>query len=348
MSHLPVPPRPDPLTGRPRPPDAPLQGEPRARDNSPGGAKLDSPNGRGPALAWLNPRRRDVIGLIAVSVGLPVFTTTLIYITITQGLESELDGLIAMLGTEAYGWMPNPLLWLPALVAMVAFAAGLYRKLWLAAGADWLRYGNSRVDTYELVRVSVNRYSETSILLLIDSGGSRVSIDARALMRNRDLWNLVYNGILHSVAYGGAAVDARTRALLQLDQYPQVERPVHRSWWSTAWWAVLGFVSLGMLTPVLAAAGAWRLRSWSAAALATAAALPLAGGLAFFLLFVPDAKAFFQESPSAFEAWVLGICGIGQVSVWTGSMFLVPLRRHVLDLPRMSAARVRFAELRRT
>jgi hypothetical protein len=44
-----------------------------------------------------------------------------------------------------------------------------------------------------------------------------VSIKIINIQDNPDLWNLVYNGILHSVHHGGATANERARQRLHLD-----------------------------------------------------------------------------------------------------------------------------------
>ncbi|MGH3949471.1 MAG: hypothetical protein ACRDSE_10135, partial [Pseudonocardiaceae bacterium] len=102
----------------------------------------------------------------------------------------------------------------------------------LSAGADWLQLDKFRfgihtksgfVKLYELREVHVMTGGVAFYLELADDTWS---ID-RALhewQHDRRLWDLVYNGILHSVA-AGAEVDRNARGLLELDHVPELRYP---------------------------------------------------------------------------------------------------------------------------
>jgi hypothetical protein len=142
-------------------------------------------------------------------------------------------GVLAVLLTLSRGtaWLSQLKYW-PAWVFVVLCMLAVYffaRRARSSAGADWLARGNKFVRTYELVRVTCHTYHPTGAsLYLWDAGGRKLryklidfSIDDRLL------WDLTYNGILHSVIAGGAKTNRlarRTLALPSTGPAPGVEQ----------------------------------------------------------------------------------------------------------------------------
>ncbi|WP_297547275.1 hypothetical protein [Amycolatopsis sp.] len=95
-----------------------------------------------------------------------------------------------------------------------------------SAGADWLlvervRWGVRKrgwVDLYELKRIDASFGGTTFHLWLFDKdlGFSR---SFQELQQDRRIWDLVYNGILHSVA-GGAEPSKQAIGILKLNETP--------------------------------------------------------------------------------------------------------------------------------
>lgn len=82
-----------------------------------------------------------------------------------------------------------------------------------AAGAQWFSCGKRWVRQYELTSVTVRmRFSNRSLRLVDQDGRKAVAFigDAQA---NQDLWDLVCNGVLHSVATGAETNWVARRAL---------------------------------------------------------------------------------------------------------------------------------------
>jgi hypothetical protein len=206
MDIVALPPKPDPHDGRPRPPHAPVQ----VRNTKPanrlerGEHKVPQPPaGEGPVLEWFYPDRttRLIAGLLLPLLGATLYTLQ--------------DG--------GFGWTSSPLLWIILLPwPFVVFWLGRYR---LSAGADWLAYNKSFVKTYELVSVKVILNHTAPTLEVKDSHGNNVHVQINRLQQNPDLWDLVYNGLLHSVHVGKAEVNERAREYLQLDFPPTLEHP---------------------------------------------------------------------------------------------------------------------------
>ncbi|WP_226435131.1 MULTISPECIES: hypothetical protein [Rhodococcus] len=88
---------------------------------------------------------------------------------------------------------------------------------WSAAGATWVQWRSSWVDTYHLTRIQFSADGYARVLRLKDVHGNTIhSFKIHDLQANPDLWDLVYNGILHSVASGNCDIDAKTRRVLKI------------------------------------------------------------------------------------------------------------------------------------
>ena len=102
-----------------------------------------------------------------------------------------------------------------ALCALVGY--GVFSGTWIAAGATWLQNGKRWVNIYELTEIRIKASGTNHMLRLTDSAGRTIgSLKLMAVQRNPKLWDLVYNGILHSVATGKATPPNGTRKILGL------------------------------------------------------------------------------------------------------------------------------------
>ena len=205
-----LPPRPDPTTGEPRPPRAPgllrpersAKEQQRARVADPSKAPAP-PDGEGPLLAWFKSSRREAL-LITVT-GIPLFP---LGVTIIQGFSIE--------------WMKY---WLPWVV-MIPFLLAIYsvqRTVECSVGAEWLKVGKTWVRLYELTKITAKHRSSAIHIDFQDRAGREVMVQASDLQNDRDMWDLVYNGILHSVIVGGAKTNGLLHSSLR------VPRPENRS-----------------------------------------------------------------------------------------------------------------------
>lgn len=154
------------------------------------------PDGQGPVLEWRQETLRSSIiaGVILVLIGacIPTFNST------------------------GFAWLTQWGWWLYlALCFVVGFA--VFRGTWTAAGATWLQNGKAWVATYELTRIEVKASGTNQMLRLTDSAGRSIgSLKLMAVQRNQALWDLVYNGILHSVTTGKANPSPGSRKILKL------------------------------------------------------------------------------------------------------------------------------------
>ncbi len=176
VSELPA--RPDPHTGQPRPPRAPAYPGGEAHGRHPRRGSVPSPPpGQGPTLAWYRETRRGALVAAAWVLAL-------------------MGGVFIL--AHGFDWMRMWPIWLVfALAALGVYAST--RGTNCAAGADWLASYKVWVKTYDLVKVIYHGHLSGSELDLQDSEGRRLVINIDELSHDREMWDLVYNGLLHSV-----------------------------------------------------------------------------------------------------------------------------------------------------
>ncbi|WP_232284632.1 hypothetical protein [Rhodococcus sp. R1101] len=193
-----LPPMPDSITGEPRPPRAPriyhgteytpLERNPR---NPP-----DAPDHLGPTLEWFQPHVREKY----IS-AFTLMTITVAFFTISNGDLRWIHWWGAWLIITAGGWL---------------MFRGI-RNHWTAAGSTWVQCRDSWVDTYHLTRIRFSADGTNRVLRFKDAHGNEIhSFKISDIQGNPDLWDLVYNGILHSVAFGSCDIDAKTRHILKI------------------------------------------------------------------------------------------------------------------------------------
>lgn len=206
-----LPPKPDPQTGEPRPPSAPLEpGNTKAGDRREAARHKvkPPPPGEGPILEWFYPNRtsRVVAGLIVSVLGLLVY--------VTKDWISGESGL---------SWVGTWWLWL--LLTPWPFIFLLLGNEPVSAGADWLAGRRIFVKTYDLVKVKVGITSGGAAheLQIADKHGKTARYRIIELQQNHKLWDLVYNGLIHSVHINGAETNQRARDYLLLEYPPTVQ-----------------------------------------------------------------------------------------------------------------------------
>lgn len=189
-----LPARPDRHTGKPRPPHAPAyKGHPS--QNGPDPARKPSPpQGEGPIQAWY-----------------PGTSTTLTAVTGVVWCVI-LGGILVLCN----GHLPL-VVW--AYIGLASFGlAWSSRTGACTAGSDWVARNRRWVRTYELIEITYRaRFGPR--LRLQDSAGRTATIKIESLQGDREIWDLVYNGILHSVIAGGARTDRLLHLVLHLP-YP--------------------------------------------------------------------------------------------------------------------------------
>ncbi len=202
-----LPPRPDPKTGLPRPPHAPgflnfeFSKESGFRELDPALAP-SPPSGQGQVLVWFRTTQYGSV-LTAGAIAL----LFLVYTVIQKGI----------------GWLferENLEVWAILAGIFVVFY-WFFRRDRLSAGADWVARGKKWVRLYELTKVTSHSYPYWGAgVCLCDSGGRKLRCRFVDLSSDRLLWDLTYNGILHSVIAGGAETNWQARKTLALPEPP--------------------------------------------------------------------------------------------------------------------------------
>jgi hypothetical protein len=165
-------------------------------DRAPRKGASPAPATHGPALEWNQQSRRSAVwsGLIAAAIIAGFF----------------------LLRFGGFGWVTQWWCWL----LIVVCGLGIYKatsNTWIAAGSDWLQSGSQWVNVYELVEVNIGASGATQVLRLKDAYGRRIrSVSLSSLQANQPLWDLVYNGIRHSIIDGKADPPKGTRKILSL------------------------------------------------------------------------------------------------------------------------------------
>ncbi|MEV0947126.1 hypothetical protein [Rhodococcus sp. NPDC049939] len=192
-------PIPDPQTGEPRPPAAPRREssafETTPTDRTPRKAPPE-PSGMGPALEWSQASTKHRVQAAVAMSGL-----LLAFIIFTN---------------RGFEWVGQwfPWFWIVGCGAFMYWRAG---QEWMAAGAVWVQDGPFWVNTYELVRIRFSVDGLNRVLRIEDAEGRKIhSFGLRDVQSNPQMWDLVYNGILHSVASGNCDISRKARKVLQI------------------------------------------------------------------------------------------------------------------------------------
>jgi hypothetical protein len=199
-----LPPVPDPATGLPRPPHAPGHASARPakadrrRVSDPAKAP-DSPLGQGPVLAWYATTRR-----YAVQLGVGAFLAAFLLLWLREGFRVS--------------WMRYWEAW--AGLVVIGFLVALTQlrgsERCCAAGVEWLSGPKGWVRIYELAKVTSLLSLGGPSISMQDKAGRRLSMPLATLQEDRVLWDLVYNGILHSVIAGNAETNGAVHLHLHL------------------------------------------------------------------------------------------------------------------------------------
>lgn len=190
MDELPA--RPDRETGEPRPPKAPL-GNPSKEQRKPWNPRKvpQPPEGKGPALEWDYNNARDkrwTFGIVLVLI--------VAFLMVRGALSAD---------SSVFGWVEHWQVWAVLVAGGLLMAMG--RSQDIAAGSDWFMRHKAFVNTYELTSVTTEKNWSNGQVVLKDSDDNQATINLMLL--KQPLWDLVYNGIQHSVA-NGAEVNTST------------------------------------------------------------------------------------------------------------------------------------------
>ncbi|SFS55679.1 hypothetical protein [Saccharopolyspora flava] len=202
-----LPPKPD-ISGEPRPPRAPelyvwggVEPSPKLINSDWGRRAIPAPpDEQGPALEWW---RASPTRLLA-----------------TAGWYFAFGVVVLTIKNWGLSWMNSGSLWLALLVIPAAAVLFMNNDRPIAAGAHWLYHKRRWIRTYELESVRIAG-GLTANDLALGQDGKELLIRVDNLQENPALWDLVYNGIRHSVANGAAVLDdpgakQTTRNMLRL------------------------------------------------------------------------------------------------------------------------------------
>lgn len=153
------------------------------------------PSEWGVALEWFSKRRGDIF---QGSVGF--FVLCLAAVTFMRG---------------GFDWVTD---WFPwcfsgGLSLLVYFDARRDRVL---AGSQWVQTGKKWVSIYELTRIRSTNVGLQRAMKLEDCHGHKLVLVLRHAQKNTKLWDLVYNGIVHSVASGDCDISKAARRILKV------------------------------------------------------------------------------------------------------------------------------------
>lgn len=203
-----LPPRPDPETGIPLPPHAPaFFGKDRPRHSARRGAP-PPPDGCGETLAWHRPAATGQARKLAAAVLAMTTLAVVVSLIITGSL---------ILYWPAW----------PAIAVAAWLLAGPLDMPALSAGADWLQWSRrnrwwgvrdgprAHIRCYELREITALIHQTHTVLTLTDNDGRTCTKTREELQRDRIVWDLLYNGILHSVA-NGAKITSTAAEVLRL------------------------------------------------------------------------------------------------------------------------------------
>ena len=90
------------------------------------------------------------------------------------------------------------------------------KKERVLAGARWVQERDKWVSTYELTKIRSTTVGLNRASKLTDAQGNTLVLVLRNAQMNPQLWNLVYNGIVHSVASGECDISKAARRILKV------------------------------------------------------------------------------------------------------------------------------------
>lgn len=84
------------------------------------------------------------------------------------------------------------------------------------AGARWVQQRDKWVSTYELARIRSTTVGLYRAMNIKDIHGNNFILVLHDAQMNPQLWDLVYNGILHSVTHGDCDISNAARRILKV------------------------------------------------------------------------------------------------------------------------------------
>lgn len=166
-------------------------------------------------LEWYRPTHR--YALFSGAFGIAWIVLFLVFTSIVAGDFTALTDL------GEVGWWPFFVSGLALLLGGVLYWS--FNREFVAAGADWVAHQTGWVRVYDLTEVKTRGGYAKIYLCLTDTAGRTMDPSLTVLQHNRDLWDLVYNGIVHSIRERDVVVDSLAQTTLQLHG-PMIVREV--------------------------------------------------------------------------------------------------------------------------
>lgn len=116
---------------------------------------------------------------------------------------------------RGFDWIYDWVLW-AFVVAIPVLVYFDMRKDRVLAGAHWVQERNKWVSTYELVEIRSTTSGYNRASKLVDAHGNKLTLILRNAQENPKLWDLVYNGIVYSVASGNCDISRAARRILKV------------------------------------------------------------------------------------------------------------------------------------
>ncbi|WP_183130497.1 hypothetical protein [Rhodococcus sp. SBT000017] len=188
---------PDPMTGELRPPSAPRTESKGIRTTPPGfpTTEVVAPEEMGPPLEWCEESKHYPLQGAIFYLCLFAVSGTIIY----RGFE----------------WTSNWFLWVFITVICVAMYFHL-KKDRVVAGSRWVQQRDEWISTYEITKIRSTTVGLNRASKIEDVHGNKLILVLRDAQMNPLLWNLVYNGIVHSVAHGNCDISKAARRILKI------------------------------------------------------------------------------------------------------------------------------------
>lgn len=121
--------------------------------------------------------------------------------------------------TPGFGWVTKWWAWCIIIPAGVLMALPDKRE-YVAAGAGWFARERRWVDIYDLTTVKLHLSAGGYSIELRDSAGRGVAKRMMTIQIVPEVWDLLYNGILHSAHSREIETNKKTRLLLHLPPNP--------------------------------------------------------------------------------------------------------------------------------
>lgn len=155
-------------------------------------------------LEWHRHGRGQIVTAVLIGLGVP-------------GSVFVYNGLVSGEGWAYFA--EGSVRWLIGSITIILLSGFLlynhFRREFVAAGAGWVAHNTGWVRTYELIQVKIEIDAQPHLYLL-DKDLRATRPPLVEIQQNRELWDLVHNGILHSFQDRHVHCNPVARRILQL------------------------------------------------------------------------------------------------------------------------------------